>query len=164
MGAQVIRAVEFDRSQHGQHSLRTQFLVMGRVAARTGNRPLVGIRRIVSQQLRQRGSPRVVHGGSHRRLDRFQIEPTFAATLLKNNLQEPVYFAGNFLLDCLRRFFSWAVCSVCSTGRKRQILRLTSTNWPVNVWNLRNSAISLSALRTAAGEGRCCVTVLPSIF
>ena len=77
---------------------------------------------------------------------------------------EAGYFTGNFWLDCLRRFFSWAVCSVCSTGRKRQIWRLTSTNSPVRVWNLRNSAISPSALWTAAGEGRCCVTVLPSIF
>ncbi|MBK5293580.1 MAG: hypothetical protein JJE04_18125 [Acidobacteriia bacterium] len=53
--------------------------------------------------------------------------------LLKYNPQEPVYFTGNFLLDCLRGFFSWAVRSVCSTGRKRQIFRLTSTNSPVRI-------------------------------
>jgi hypothetical protein len=63
------------------------------------------ISRIVLQQLRQRGSSGLVHGGSHSGLDRFQIEPTVIATLLKNNPQEPVYFAGNFFLDCRRRFF-----------------------------------------------------------
>jgi hypothetical protein len=137
---------------------------MGRMSARTGYGAAIRIRRIVSQQLRQRGSPGLVHGGSQGGLDRFQIERDTIAALLKNNPQEAVYFAGNFLLDGLRRFFSWAVCSVCSTGRKRQIFRFTSTNSPVRVWNLRNSAISLSALPTAAGDGRFWVTVLPSTF
>ena len=105
-----------------------------------------------------------MHGASQSGLDRFQIEPAMIASILKHSPQEPVYLAGNFLLDCLRRFFSWAVCTVCSTGRKRQILRLTSTNLPVRAWNVRNPAILLSALRTAAGEGRFCVTVLPSTF
>jgi hypothetical protein len=109
---------------------------------------VVRIRQIVSQQLCQCGSPGLVHGGSQSGLDRFQIEPAIIASLLKDNPQEPVYFAGDFLLDGLRRFFSWAVCTVCATGRKRQILRLTSTKLPVRVWNLRNSAISLSALPT----------------
>src|ERR1019366_7577280 len=127
---------------------------MGRATARTGNRPVVLIRRIIAQQLRQRGSSGLVHGGSHSGLDRIQIVAAAGAVLLKNHPKEAVYFAGNFLLDRLRRFFSWAVCSVCSTGRKRQIFRLTSTNSPVRVWNLRNSAISLSALRTATREGR----------
>jgi hypothetical protein len=49
-----------------------------------------------------------VQGGSHSRLDRFQIEVTVAAALLKNNLQEPVYFAGNLALDRFGRFFSAA--------------------------------------------------------
>jgi hypothetical protein len=95
-----------------------------------------------------------MHGRSQRGLDRFQIEPAILASLLKDNPQELVYFAGDFLLDGLRRFFSWAVGAVCSTGRTRQILRLTATKSPVKAWNLRNSAISLSALRTAAGDGR----------
>src|ERR1022692_2482608 len=137
---------------------------MGRATARTGNRPVVLIRRIIAQQLRQRGSSGLVHGGSHSGLDRIQIVAAAGAVLLKNHPKEAVYFAGDLLLDRLRRFFSWAVCSVCSTGRVRQILRLTSINSPVKVWNLRNSAISLSALRTAAGEGRFWVTVLPSTF
>jgi len=51
MGARVIRAPQLDRPQDGQHGLRTQFFVVGRVSAGTGNRPVVRIRRIVSQQL-----------------------------------------------------------------------------------------------------------------
>jgi hypothetical protein len=115
---------------------------------------VVLIRRIILQQLGERGSPGPVHGGSQSGLDRFQIEPAMVTSLLKSNPQEPVYFTDDFLPDCLRRFFSWAVCWGSFTGRKRQIFRLTSTNSPVRVWNLRNVAISLSALRTAAGEGR----------
>ena len=92
---------------------------------------MVCIRRIVSQQLRQGARSGLMHGGSHRGLNGFQIEPAMVATLLKNNPQELVYFVGNFLLDGLRSFFSWVVCSVCLTGRKRQIFRLTSTSWPV---------------------------------
>jgi hypothetical protein len=58
---------------------------------------VVRIRRIVSQQLRQRGSSGLVQGGSHSSLDRFQIEPTVAAALLKNKPQQPLYFAGDLL-------------------------------------------------------------------
>src|ERR1035438_5615873 len=137
---------------------------MCRMTTRTGNLSVVLLRRIVLQQLRQRRSPRLVHSGADGGFDGFQIQAAGLAAALKDNAQQPVYFAGNFLADGLRRFFSWAVDSVCSIGRKRQIFRLMSTNSPVKVWNLRNSAISFSALRTAAREGRFCVTVLPSIF
>ena len=67
---------------------------------------MVGIRRIVSQQLGQRGSPGLVHGGAQSDFDRFQVEPAVAAALLKNNVQKSFYFAGDFLLDRLGRFFS----------------------------------------------------------
>src|ERR1035438_322481 len=137
---------------------------MCRMTTRTGNLSVVLLRRIVLQQLRQRRSPRLVHSGADGGFDGFQIQAAGLAAALKDNAQQPGYFAGNFLADGLRRFFSWAVDSVCSIGRKRQIFRLMSTNSPVKVWNLRNSAISFSALRTAAREGRFCVTVLPSIF
>jgi hypothetical protein len=55
------------------------------VAAWAGNRPVVRIGRIVLQQLCERGSPGLVHGGSQSSLDRFQIEPAVVAALLKNN-------------------------------------------------------------------------------
>jgi len=163
MDAEVIRASESDRPHHGQQGLRTEFLVVRRMAARTRKRSVVLIRGIVLQQLGQRSRPSLVHGGADGSFDGFQVKAALAA-ILKDDVQQSVYFAGNFLADGLRRFFPWAVDSVCPMGRNRQIFRLTSTNSPVKVWNLRNSAISLSALRTAAREGRFCVTVLPSIF
>lgn len=104
------------------------------MTARTGNRPVILIRRIILQQLSQGAGSRLVHGRSDGGFHRFQIESAVvASTILKNDPQEAVYFAGDFLLDRLRGFFSWAVCSVCSTGRNRQIFRLTLTNSPVKV-------------------------------
>jgi hypothetical protein len=90
------------------------------------------IRRIVLQQLRKRGSSRLMHSRADGGFDRLQVKATGLAAVLKNGTQQPVYFAGNFLLDGERRFFSWAVCWACSTGRNLQIFRLTSTNSPVN--------------------------------
>ena len=107
---------------------------MGRLSARTGYGAAIRIR-----------EPGLVHNGSQGSLDRFQIERDTIGAQLENSPQEAVYFAGNFSLDGCA-VFSWAVCSVCSTGRKRQIFRFSSTNAPVRVWNLRNSAISLSTL------------------
>src|SRR6266566_5078339 len=101
------------------------------MAAQTGNRTVVLIRRIVLQQLRQRRGPSLVHGGADGGFDGFQVKAAGLAAALKDNAQQPVYFAGDFLLNGLRRFFSWTVDSVCSMGRKRQIFRLMSTNSPV---------------------------------
>jgi hypothetical protein len=46
---------------------------------------VVRVGRVVSQQLSQRGSPGLVHGGSQRAPDGFQIEPAILAALLKNH-------------------------------------------------------------------------------
>jgi|SRR5271169_1911617 len=123
---------------------------MRRMTTRTGKRAVFRIRWIVLQQLGQRASPSLVHGGADGSFDCFQVKAAGLVAVLKDDVQQAVYFARNFLADGFRRFFSWAVASVCWMGRKRQIFRLTSTNSPVKVWNLRNSAISFSALRTAA--------------
>ena len=89
---------------------------------------MVLIRRIILQQLRQSRSPSLVHGGADRGFDRFQVKAAGLAAVLKDDAQQPVYFASNFFLDGFRRFFSWAGDSVCSMGRKRQICVLISTN------------------------------------
>ena len=89
---------------------------------------MVRIRRIVSQQLGQRASPGLMHGGSQSALDGFQVESAVVAALLKNHAQESVYFAGDFVLDRFGRFFSWADGRVSSTGRNSQICSLTSSN------------------------------------
>jgi hypothetical protein len=85
---------------------------MRRMTAGTGKRAVFRIRRIVLQQLRQRGGSRLVHGGADGGLDCFQVQAAGLAAILKDDAQQPVYFAGNFLTDGLRRFFSWAVASI----------------------------------------------------
>jgi hypothetical protein len=72
-----------------------------------------------------------MHGQTHGHLDGFQIEPAALAAAVEDDAQQPIYFACDFLLDRFGRFFSSGVCSSCSTGRKRQTLRLSSTNSPV---------------------------------
>jgi len=74
-----------------------------------------------------------VHGRAHRHLDSLQIEAARFAAGAKDNAQELIYVARDFLEDRFGRFFSSSVCSVSSTGRKRQIFRLTSTKLPVSV-------------------------------
>jgi hypothetical protein len=136
---------------------------MSRVAADTGTQPLAGRR---SGKLKEFGEQRgsgMVHRRPHPHLDRFQIQTAGLAAAREQDAQKLVYFARDFLADRFGRFFPSGE-SVSSTGRRRQILRLTSTNAPLKDWSLRNSAISPSALRTAAGEGRFWVAVLPPIF
>ena len=98
------------------------------MAAGTGDRPLALIRRIVLQQLRQRGSPGLMHRRADDGFDGFQVEATGPAAILKDSVQQPVYFAGNFLLDRFRRFFSWGCGVASSIGRRRQICVLISMN------------------------------------
>jgi hypothetical protein len=68
----------------------------------------------------------------HRRaddgFDGFEVEPTGLAAILKDRVQQPVYFAGNFPLDRFGRFFSCGCGVVSSSGRRRQICVLISTN------------------------------------
>jgi hypothetical protein len=60
---------------------------VGRVAARAGNGLTGGRRRIVAQQLGERGRPGLVHGGSQSGL---QVESALSAPLLKHHPQEAV--------------------------------------------------------------------------
>jgi hypothetical protein len=76
------------------------------MTAGTGNRPLIRSGRIVSQQFRQRGSSSLMHGRADHGFDRFQVEVAGLAAILKDGLQQSVYFAGDFLLDRFRSFFS----------------------------------------------------------
>jgi hypothetical protein len=68
-----------------------------------------------------------VHGDARRCFDCFQIETARAAESGKDDIEKLIYFADDLLPDRFGRFFSCAV-KVCSTGRKRQIFSLTSTN------------------------------------
>ena len=79
------------------------------------------------QQLCQGYCTGLMHRGTDRRLAALQIQSASRPALTEDNAKELLYFAGDFFLDRFGRFFSWSVCSVCSIGRDRQILRLTST-------------------------------------
>jgi hypothetical protein len=85
------------------------------LAAGAGNLPLVRAGWFASQQPAQRRSPRLMHGGSHRHLDSFQVEPACAPEIMKDDSEQPAYFAFNFLPDRVRRFFS-CVLSVSAAG------------------------------------------------
>jgi hypothetical protein len=57
------------------------------MTAGTGKRAVFRIRRIVLQQLRQRGSSRLVHGGADGGLDCFQVQAAGLAAILKDDAQ-----------------------------------------------------------------------------
>jgi hypothetical protein len=77
-----------------------------RLPARTSYPALVGVRGRKSQQFGQSARSGVVHGRSHRHLDGFQIETPGLAPATKNDPQQLIYFARDFLADRLRCFFS----------------------------------------------------------
>jgi hypothetical protein len=72
----------------------------------------------------ERACARLVHGGTRGRFNGFQIEATGPAQSGEDDVQEPVYFAGDFLMDRFGRFFSCDV-SLSSAGRSWQIFSLT---------------------------------------
>ena len=80
-----------------------------------------------SQQLRQGYCTGLMHRGTDRRLDALQIQSASRPAITEDDPKQLLYLAADLLLDDSRRFFSWSVCPVCSIGRNRQILRLTST-------------------------------------
>jgi hypothetical protein len=102
-----------------------------------------------------------MHLGTDQDLNGLQIEVTSFMYPGENGLQQLFYFARDFLLDGLRRFFSWGLRDCSSTGRRRQIFSFTSRNERLSSWNFRNSAISFSALRTETGDGKASLMVLP---
>src|SRR6266571_2450521 len=164
MGTQVVGTPDLYHTDNRKKALVAPFFETRRVTARTGHFNLIGIRQFELQQLRQGCGSGLMHSGPHGCLDALQIEPPCRLAVAENDPQQFFYFAGDFFLDRFDRFFSSADDAVCSTGRKRQIFRLTPTRSSVKCWNLRYSAISPSAFWMAAGDGRLCVTVLPSTF
>jgi hypothetical protein len=74
----------------------------------------------------ERGRTGAVHRGASGSFDCFQIETALPPEFCEGDLEESIYFAGDFLVDGIRRFFSWAEGASC-TGRIRQIFSFTST-------------------------------------
>ena len=100
---------------------------MSLATARTRNAPLLGSRCFKLQQFGQCRGACLMHGRTHRHLDRFQIEMVRLLTSVENDTQQLAYFVRDFLLDRFGRFFSCGE-SESSTGRARQIFSFTSSN------------------------------------
>ena len=110
--------------QHGQDLFGARFVVSSLLAATAGD--LLFVRRRHAQQPLHGHCPSVVHRVPHQHLDGFQIDRAGLAPIAEDDLYDPAYFLGDFLLDRFCRFFSCAV-KVSSTGRNLQILSLTSS-------------------------------------
>jgi hypothetical protein len=67
-----------------------------------------------------------MHGGSHRHLCGFQVQPACLAEILKDDSEQSAYLAFDFLADRFGRFFSRGD-EESSTGRARHIRAFTST-------------------------------------
>jgi len=110
----------------------TQLTVTGLLAAGAGDGALA--RLWETQQFCQGTGSRLVHRGADQHLDGFQIDLARLANAGEDTAQQLVYFARDFLLDDLCRFFSCSFKGSSSTGRSRQIFSLTSTSSRPNRW------------------------------
>src|ERR1039457_3284972 len=137
---------------------------MSAMAASTRKGVLLGGRRRELQEFAERGCPGVVHGRAHSHLDGLQIQMPRPTATTKDDAQQLVYFARDFLLDRFSRFFSSGESTSGSDGRSWQICALTSISSLCRSCSFRNSAISRSAFRVAGWSGRDSVTVLPLIL
>jgi hypothetical protein len=109
--------------QHGQDLFGARFVVSSLLTAAAGNLVVVQCRH--AQQPLHGHCPDVVHGVPHQHLDGLQIDRACLMPIADDDLYDPAYFLGNFLLDRFCRFFSCGE-NVSSTGRNLQILSLTS--------------------------------------
>jgi len=110
--------------------------------------------------LGERGGTRPMQGRAYDSLHGFQVDGSRLAAALENHLQKLFYFAGDLLVDRLRRFFSSGV-SVSSTGRARQIRSFTASNSWLSCRKRWNVSTSRCALRNAAGEEKLSLMVFP---
>ena len=67
---------------------------------------MLGIGWFELQQLHQGRGPGLMHSGTDRGLDTFQVESASRFAVAENDAQQLLYFAGDFLLDRFGRFFS----------------------------------------------------------
>ena len=124
----VVRSPDLDGANYREEGLGAQFLEACRMATRTRNCQVIGIRLFEFQQLRQGRGPGMMQSGTDRCLDALQIDSAGRSAVAENGAKQLLYFAGDFLLDDFRRFFSWPDGMASATGRSTQIWVLTSTN------------------------------------
>jgi hypothetical protein len=106
MRTEIVGPPDPDWTDDREKGLATQFLKTSGATAGTRNRPVIGIRRLALQQSRQGRCAGPMHGGTHGGFDTLQIETAVGVATAENHAQQLIYFAGDFLLDDLRRFFS----------------------------------------------------------
>jgi len=106
------------------------------MAARAWQPVLVSSGLLVPQQFGQGRSPGLVKRRSQAGFDRFQIGSTVVLALCKYTRKQAVYFARNFRMDCISRFFSWSVQPPRSrsAGRNSQICWLMLTSFSLSSW------------------------------
>ena len=107
----VVGTWELDWSHYGKDGLGTQFLVVRRMAARTGDRALLGWTFL--EQVGEGRRAGTMKALANEQLDRFKIDASGLAAVGKDLLRETLYLAGGFLLDRLERFFP---CSDSGSG------------------------------------------------
>ena len=90
---------------------------MSAMAARTRKSALLGGRHRELQEFAQRGCPGMVHGRAHSHLDGLQIQVPQLTATVKDDAQQLVYFARDFLADRFSRFFSSGNKESASAGR-----------------------------------------------
>jgi hypothetical protein len=86
---------------------------MSLTSAATRQTPVLGAGNRKLQELAERGRTGAMHGRAHGHLDGFQIQMAGLLVAGEDYPQELLYFARDFLLDCVSRFFSCAVVAIC---------------------------------------------------
>jgi hypothetical protein len=79
------------------------------------------------QQLAQGAGSGLMQSCAESHLDGLQVKASGFAPLTEDDTQYLLYFARDFLLDRVRRFFSCGVIA-SSSGRARQICSLVSSS------------------------------------
>lgn len=97
-----------------------------KLPARADNRALVRRGGRKAKQLAQSAGTGPMHRRTYQHLDGFQVQRARFAHAGEDGAQQLLYFARDFLLDGVRRFFSCSLCGCSSTGRRRQIFSFTS--------------------------------------
>jgi hypothetical protein len=74
-----------------------------------------------------------MQGRAHGRLQRLQVKPSGQALIAEDHLQKALYFLRDFMMDCIRCFFSARErFPSSSTGRRWQMASFTSTSCALN--------------------------------
>ena len=135
MSAVIVGTPDLDGADYRKKGLGAKFLEPCDMTAPTRYGQVICIRWFELQQVRQHSGSGMKQSGTNRRLVTLQIQSDGRLAISENDAKQLLYFAGDFLEDRFRRFFSCADGAACSTGRKRQIFRLTPTRSSVRRWN-----------------------------